>query len=337
MSRIAGMALLLAASAACAQPFGGQSVAIASDNKGIGFDDLRYSAALRRVLVPAGRTGTIVLIDPSNQQKAAIGGLSTEKTYGGGHGEGTTSVDEGEGVLYAIDRTAREVDILDPVGRRVIARVPLGGSPDYVRYVAPTRELWVTEPDSDRIEIFSISPKRDALTSVAMIAVPGGPESLVIDAAGGRAYTHLWTGTSVAIDLRSRVMAAKWPNACEGSRGIAYDERSHFLFAGCGEGKAVVMDAAHGGKVLATASTGGGVDIIDYDPVRRHLYVPGGRSATMTIFSVAANGALTPLATIPTARGAHCVTTDGKDAYVCDPDGGRILVVRDSFPEAKSR
>lgn len=57
----------------------------------------------------------------------------------------------------------------------------------------------------------------------------------------------------------------------------------------------------------------------------------------MTIFSVATTGALTPLATTPTARGAHCVTTDGKDAYVCDPDGGRILVVRDSFPATKPK
>lgn len=50
----------------------------------------------------------------------------------------------------------------------------------------------------------------------------------------------------------------------------------------------------------------------------------------MTIFSVAANGALTPLATTKTARGSHCVTTDGKDAYVCDPNGGRILIVHDT-------
>ncbi len=95
------------------------------------------------------------------------------------------------------------------------------------------------------------------------------------------------------------------------------------------------MDAAHGGAVLATASAGSGVDIIDYDPVRRHLYLPGGSSATMTIFSVGTNGTLTALATTPTARGAHCVTTDGKDAYICDPDRGRILIVHDSFPAAK--
>ena len=95
------------------------------------------------------------------------------------------------------------------------------------------------------------------------------------------------------------------------------------------------MDTAHDGKVLATASAGNGVDIIDYDPARRHLYLPGGQSATMTIFSVAANGALTPLTTVSTARGAHCVATDGSEAYVCDPDRGQILVVRDSYPTAK--
>lgn len=330
------VALLITASAACAQqPFAGETIAIANDRKGIGFDDLRYSPSLHRVLVPAGRTGTIVLIDPANHHTTTIAGLSAESSYGGGHGEGTTSVDEGDGALYAIDRTSRQVVIIDPAARRVVARAALGGSPDYVRYVAATHELWVTEPDAERIEVFTISPKRDALTHAAAIAVPGGPESLVIDSAGGRAYTHLWSGTSLAIDLRSRAIAARWPNQCNGSRGIAYDERLHFLFAGCAEGKAVVMDAAHDGKVVATASAGSGVDIIDYDAVRRHLYLPGARSATMTIFSVAANGALSALATTPTARGAHCVTTDGNDAYVCDPDRGRILVVRDPYPAAK--
>lgn len=322
---------LLIGAPACAQPFSGETVDIAKDRKGIGFDDLRYSSSLHRVLVPAGGTGTIVLIDPANHRTSTVAGLSAEQSYGGGHDEGATSVDEGEGSLYAIDRTSNEVVVIDPTARRVTVRTSLAGSPDYVRYVARTHELWVTEPGSERIEILSISP----LEHRAFIQVPGGPESLVIDSAGGRAFTHLWSGTSVAIALQSRSILARWPNQCEGSRGIAYDERSHFLFAGCAEGKAVVMDTADGGKVVATAKSGRGVDIIDYDPVRRHLYLPGARSATMTMFSVAANGALTSLGTTGTARGAHCVTTDGKDAYVCDPNRGRILIVHDSYPSAR--
>ncbi len=332
VSRWLFVTVSLIASVACGQPFSGETIDIAKDKKGIGFDDLRYSPSLRRVLVPAGRTGTIVLIDPANHNTSSIAGVSTEESYGGGHGEGTTSVDEGEGTLYATDRTSKEVVIIDPGARRVTSRAALGGSPDYVRYVRPTHELWLTQPDSEQIEIFSISPR---LARVAFISVPGGPESLVIDGPGGRAYTHLWSGTSVVIDIKSRSIVARWPNQCKGSRGIAYDEHSHFLFAACAEGKAVVLDTAHNGAVLATASAGNGVDIIDYDPVRRHLYFPGARSATMTIFSVAANGTLTPLGTTPTASGAHCIVTDGKDAYVCDPNGGRILVVRDTFAAAK--
>ena len=324
--RSCSIAIVLVASVACAQPFSGQTIAIAHDGKGIGFDDVRYSPSLHRVLIPAGRTGSIVLIDPSIQTTTAMTGLSKEESYGRGHGEGTTSVDEGEGALYATDRTAQEVVVINSASRTITARAKLAAGPDYVRYVAPTHELWVTEPDADRIEIFTISPLRH----VAFVSVEGGPESLLIDAKGGRAFTHLWSGSSVVINVRSRRITDKWRNGCEGSRGIAYDERSQFLFAACAEGKAVVMDAAHGGKVLATARSGSGVDIIDYDPVRRHLYFPAARSATLTIFGVAGNGTLSELSTSPIVRSAHCVTTDGKDAYVCDPNGGRILIVRDT-------
>ena len=72
MWQLSAMTLLLAASAACAQPFRGEAIPIANDKKGIGFDDLRDSPSLRRVLVPAGRTGEIVLIDPSNHQRSVI-------------------------------------------------------------------------------------------------------------------------------------------------------------------------------------------------------------------------------------------------------------------------
>src|SRR5438445_5404249 len=129
----------LVASLACAQPFSGETIDIAKDKKGIGFDDLRYSSSLHRVLVPAGRSGTIVLIDPANHRTSSITGLSTEESYGGGHGEGTTSVDEGEGALYATDRTSKEVVIIDPAARRIVVCAPFGGSPVYVRFLAPTR------------------------------------------------------------------------------------------------------------------------------------------------------------------------------------------------------
>ena len=75
--------------------------------------------------------------------------------------------------------------------KTIVASAPLGSSPDYVRYVALTNEVWVTQPGKDQIEIFSLtSSAKPALTHSAYISVPGKPESLVIDGGRSRAYTH---------------------------------------------------------------------------------------------------------------------------------------------------
>jgi hypothetical protein len=44
----------------------GTAVPIPGGHAGIGFDDLLYSAMLGRVLVPAGRTGALALLDPAS-------------------------------------------------------------------------------------------------------------------------------------------------------------------------------------------------------------------------------------------------------------------------------
>jgi len=305
---------------------------------GIGFDDLTFSPALHRLLVPAGRTGNLDLIDPATRQITPIAGFSAQGKGTQGHGDGTTSADAGRGLIFATDRTAMKLVVLDPTAKTIaVAKADLASGPDYVRWVEPTGELWVTEPDKDRIEIFSLPASGPPVPShKEFLAVTGGPESLVVDAAHGRAYTHLWESTTLAIDLKSRAIVARWPNRCKGSRGIALDAERGFLFAACAEGKAVVLDVNRKGAVLATLSAGSGVDIIAYDPGLAHLYLPGGKSETMAILGVAKTGKLSLLATVKTARGAHCVAADDRhQAWVCDPDHGRLLLVNDTYPAAR--
>jgi len=304
---------------------------------GIGFDDLRYSKTLGRVLAPAGQTGNLALVDPASGKIELVPGFGSQADFTGGHGEGTTSVDEGAGYLFAIDRTTKRVVVVDPVKRAIVAGAGLLSGPDYVRYVAATGELWVTEPDADQIEVFALSkdtpPKP---THAAVIAVAGGPESLVIDGKRGRAYTHLWAGATVAIDLKQRTVSAPWKNGCAGSRGIALDEARGFLLVGCAEGLATVLDVEHEGKELGRARTGEGVDILAYDEARAHLYVPAGTSATLTILSVSPRGELAVLGTSPAASGVHSCTTDGNGrVFVGDPNGGSLLVIEDAFPATR--
>jgi DNA-binding beta-propeller fold protein YncE len=307
------------------------AVPIPGGEGGIGFDDLMFSPRLHRVLVPGGRSGNLDLIDPATGEVTAIPGLSKESKFGGGHGEGATSADEGRGLLFASDRSKRLLVVVDPAKRAIVASVKLAAGPDYVRFVPPTGEVWITEPGAEQIEVFSIPKDGTPNPSpVAVVHVGGGPESLVVDTARDRAYTHLWKDSTVAVDLHAHAVAGQWKNGCEGSRGIALDEERALLFAGCDEGKATVMDLRRGGAVVARAATGKGVDVIAYSPQLHHLYVPGQNSATMTVLAVALDGKLSPVTTVPTAKGAHCVTADDQGgAWICDPHAGQLLLFKD--------
>jgi hypothetical protein len=220
--------------------------------------------------------------------------------------------------------------IVDPTAMKIVGTAPLAGGPDYVRWVAPTGEVWVTEPNKKQIEVFAFA--KGKLTHQAAIDVAGGPESLVIDATRGRAYTHTWDDATVVIDLTKRKEVARWKNGCKASRGIALDEARGLLFVGCDEGRATALDLAHDGKRVGSVETGKGVDIIAYSPALGHLYVPGGDSATLTIVGVGKDGALAALGSVAVAADSHCVAVDdAAHAYVCDPARGALLVVTDPF------
>jgi hypothetical protein len=326
------LALAPAARAQTAKP-----LALPDGKGGIGFDDLRYDAALGRLLIPAGRSGNVDLIDPSSGAVTPIGGFTRIARYDAGHGQSVTSVDAGDGLLFATDRTALSLAVVDAKSRRIVARAPLASAPDYVRWVAATREVWVTEPGKKRIEVFSLGTATPPTpTHAAFIDAPGGPESLAIDDKRGRAYTHKWKSATMAIDLQSRAVVATWAAGCADPRGIALDAARALLFVGCEDGTATALDLDHDGKLVATAKSGSGVDIIAYDAARAHLYLPGDESATMAIIGVSPNGALTVLGTVPTVKDAHCVTTDERgNAYVCDPRNGQLLVVHDPYPPQK--
>jgi DNA-binding beta-propeller fold protein YncE len=312
------------------------SITVPGGEKGIGFDDLSFSPSLHKVLVPAGRTGTLAIIDPQTKQLDTIGGFASSESFAGGHGEGITSVDEGKGVLFVTDRTAKRLDVVDPAKKSIIASAELSSGPDYVRYVAETNEVWVTEPRARGIEVFSLpasgTPKP---AHSGFIEVPGGPESLVVDHKRHQAYANLWTDTTVAIDLDGHKLTARWPNGCKGSRGLALDDDRGLLFVGCEEGKLQVLSLPSG-KVAGSGASGDGVDIIAYNPKLAHAYLPGAKSATMAIIGIPSAGTPAVLKTVKTARGAHCAVSDDSDGvYVCDPVAGKIIAITDDAPASK--
>lgn len=307
------------------------SIRIAGGAHGIGFDDIGYTAALQRVIIPAGATGQLVLIDPATDTLTTITGVSAAPTGRPQRREGTTSAAYAEGYLFASDHDPAEIVAIDPRTGKIVGRTPLASGPDYVRYVARTHEIWVTEPERQQIQVFKLTVAgKPQLKPATAIAIPGGPESLEIDNPRNRAYANLWKSKTVEMELSSHKVLAEWPNTCKSSHGIALDRAHDHVFVACGGGKVVTLAPAEHGKVLASASAGAGIDIVSYSPKLQHLYVPGARAATLTIFDVAPSGQLHALAVYTTAKHAHCVTNDNAGhVFVCDPRAGAILKIDD--------
>jgi hypothetical protein len=118
-----------------------------------------------------------------------------------------------------------------------------------------------------------------------------------------------------------------WFRGCQGSRGVAKDDSRGFLLVGCAEEELSVLDLSTGAQ-LGQASSGDGVDIIAYNQRLAHAYLPSEESATMAIIGISAKGAATVLRTAKTTESAHCAASDDRDnVYVCDPNGGRLLIM----------
>lgn len=311
-------------------------IALPSASPGIGFDDLQFGRTLGKILAPAARSGNLDLVDVDTAEITVIPGFSASDQYAGGHDFGTTSAVEGPGgTILATDRTTDEVHVVDPASKTIVATAKTAAHPDYVRWVEATGEAWLTEPDVGQIEIFSVS--KDApptLTSVATIAVAGGPESLAIDATRGRAYTSSFIGSTYAVDLASRAVVETWTNGCKLSLGLALDEKRGFAFIGCPEGKAVTLDVANGGATLSTATTGGGVDIVAYGESTGHLYVPSPNDKTLAILGVSGAGELTELGVVEGA-GAGVTADDRNQAWVTDPANGALIRIHDGYSPTK--
>jgi len=310
---------------------GATPVMLPGGSAGIGFDDMRFSPDLAQLLVPAGRTGNLDLVDPSTEEIAPIGGFSSEAKYSGDTTFGVTSADEGNDVIYATDRTAGTVVSINPKSKAVTATLTLAATPGYVRYVAPTNEVWVSEPGAKQIEVVSLAGADGGvgLTHAATVPVAGA-ESLEIDATAGLAFTNTASST-LAIDVTSRQVTGTWPNGCTTAKGIAVDAGNGWVVVACNEGKVVVLDAKTG-SMLGAVATGGGLDRITYDSSRQRVYVPSPAAAALAVIVLSNKGVPTLAGKVQSTSDAHCaVTPGGGEVFVCSPSKGELEFLFDPF------
>ena len=300
-------------------------------SSGVFMDYIAYDQAHHRVWVPAGNTGSVDVVDVTNDRVTRVEGFPTAEIERGGTKRtvGPSSATVGDGVVYVGNRADSSVCAVNAESLRVGPCLKLESMPDGLAYVPSTKEVWVTTPRDNSITVIAASGP-DALTKKARIGLEGQPEGYAVDAARGVFYTNLEDkDRTLTIDVRSRRITKTWLPACgeDGPRGLALDHGLDYLFVACTD-RVIVLDAGHDGKRLSASEVGDGVDNIDYVERRHELYAAAARAAKLTILRVDPQGRLSVRATVATAPGArNAVATNEGTAYLTDSREGKILVV----------
>ena len=335
-SRIAALvALGLLATAARAADVNlvAKPVPIPGGSGGVRIDDFYFDRLLGKLVLPAGRTGQLDFVDPESFVVEALGGFPVPKKSTGTPMGGLTSADAGPGVVFATDRTDRKLYIIDGAARSILGSSALKAEPDYARYVASEREVWVTEPSQRQIEVLSISAEGGAWSASheAVIVSSAAFEALAVDGERGSAYSNQ-DGDTLVIDLKSRQIVHRWPNGCKRARGLALDGTRGFLVVACDEGRAAVLDVAHDGKVLSALQGPDGLDRIAFVPGLAHVYLAGGKPGRLMVAALRDDGQLEDLGVVTTSAGAKRVAGDDRRGiWVADGRKGRLLYLKDPY------
>jgi hypothetical protein len=283
----------------------------------IDFDDIVYSPALQRVLVPARESG-LYLVEPDS-------GNATRAQHTGR----VASADEGRGLLFLADRSEGTISVFDAAGGRPLSSVSTMSAPDYVRYISTTGELWVTEPEGSTsgIEIFALDEGSapPGLRQVAFIPVPEGPEGFTSSETRQMAFTHAGSDL-VAINLTSRTVTARWPTGCDGTHGFPrIDERLGVVLASCATDGAVSLLDLDGGRQVGRHEVGGGEALPAYSDRTGHFYVGADPGTAIATLEPSEEG-LTLVRQVEVPEAGHCLTADDRGHYwTCDAANGRVL------------
>src|SRR5438067_3938271 len=304
----------------------------------VALDYFAYDRAAGNVWVPASNIGSVDVIDEKTDAVSQIGGFPTGEIERRGRKitVGPTAASIGDEVVYIGNRGNGTLCVVDAKTLTRGECVPVSAdrtvTPDGVVYVAATREVWITHrvkagdnAPAKSLEVFDASDPHH-LKPKTKIPLDGLAEGYAVDNQRGLFYTNIEdTVSTVAIDVRTHKIVAKWNPGSSDLQGLALDNARRFLFVACGD-HVVSLDAAHDGKILDSLQTGAGLDNIDYSPDAKILYAAASEAAVLTIAEVGDDGKFHLKATVPTVKGGRGVIA-GRDetAYLIDPAEGRIL------------
>jgi len=225
----------------------------------------------------------------------------------GGHG---VAVDPKTGHAFV---SSNPVVMFDSKNLAVIKTIPVQGNPDGIFF----------EPSTDRIYVLSHrAPHVTAINAVdgtiaGTIDLGGAPEEGAPDGKG-HAYICVEDKAQVAVvDCKAMKTAAHYDLGANGGQpaGLSMDPANNVIFVYCRAARnCLVLDAADG-KLLATLSTGSGVDAAEFNPQTMESFSSSG-DGKLTVIKETSPTSFAVEQNVTTKPGAKCSTLDSKTGQV---------------------
>lgn len=207
---------------------------------------------------------------------------------------------------YTSNGRLNNVTVFDLANNQIITQINTGENPDAIMYEPHTKTIITCNGRSKNLSV--IDPKTN--TVVATIDVGGKPETAVSDG-NGKLFVNLEDKNQIAvIDLKTHSLISNWSLGAEGPTGLAYDNTTKRLFAGCDQYLVVVN--AEDGKVIESLPIGNGCDGVAFDSRNKMVYTSNGQSGNITAIKEESPDKFSVIGNYTTKRGARTITIDDK-------------------------
>lgn len=205
------------------------------------------------------------------------------------------------------------VTVFDINTNKVLEQVPAGQNPDAIFYESFSKKIITCNGRGKNLSI--IDPSNNKL--IDSVDVGGKPETAVSDGAGKIFVNIEDKNEIVEIDAKTFKVLDHWSLApAEGPTGLAYDNKTKRLFAGCDK-LLVVLDAVTG-KIVDNLTIGDGCDGVAFDAGSKNIYTSNGEG-TMTVIHEDNADKFSVIENVPTKRGARTIALDNTSHLIYLP------------------
>ena len=205
---------------------------------------------------------------------------------------------------YTSNGRTNDVTVFNLTTNEVITKIATGENPDAIFYDEFSKKIITCNGRSKDLTV--IDPATDKV--VATIPLGGKPETAVSNDAG-HVYVNVEDKNEIVdIDITKNVILAHWSiMPGESPTGLAIDNTTHRLFAGC-EKQLIVLDAING-KVVDKLPIGDGCDGVAFDNKLKLIFTSNGEG-TVTVIKENSATDFKVIETLKTKKGARTIGND---------------------------